>query len=237
MLLEKGFIHYIVSQNIDGLHLRSGVPRSQISEVHGNMFIEECSKCRTQFIRSTPVPTVGKKSIGTTCRNKSRPCRGILYDNILDWEHDLPEDDLYLGSLWATIADLNLCLGTTLQIMPSGQLPIRNKRYGGKMAICNLQPTKYDKKADLIIHAYVDSVFEKVLKRLGIEEIPKYESSADPTKNSESDPEWTISSKNVKNVETIHKQRLKIMKTDGIKKGESEPDTKKRKSEIDTKEN
>lgn len=46
-LLEKSYIHYIVSQNIDGLHLKSGVPRESIAELHGNMFTAECNTCET----------------------------------------------------------------------------------------------------------------------------------------------------------------------------------------------
>jgi NAD+-dependent protein deacetylase sirtuin 6 len=45
-LLEHNHIHYIISQNIDGLHLKSGVDRKYLSELHGNMFIELCVKCR-----------------------------------------------------------------------------------------------------------------------------------------------------------------------------------------------
>lgn len=46
-LLEKKYIHYIVSQNIDGLHLKSGIPRDCLSELHGNMFTAECNTCET----------------------------------------------------------------------------------------------------------------------------------------------------------------------------------------------
>lgn len=45
-LIDSGHVQYIVTQNIDGLHLRSGVHRKNIAELHGNMFVENCDKCR-----------------------------------------------------------------------------------------------------------------------------------------------------------------------------------------------
>lgn len=145
-LIDAGYCKYVVSQNIDGLHLKSGINRSFMAELHGNMFIEECNKCRKQFIRNEPASTVGQKKLGGMCRGgiNARPCRGgYLIDNILDWESDLPDKDLDLASMHSTLADLNICLGTTLQIVPSGNLPLKNKKFGGKLVICNLQPTKH----------------------------------------------------------------------------------------------
>lgn len=68
---------------------------------------------------------------------------------------------------------MSLCLGTSLQIVPSGNLPCFTKRNGGKLVIVNLQPTKHDKKADLKIHAYVDDVMTELCQLLDID-IPQF---------------------------------------------------------------
>jgi len=211
-LIESGYVQYVISQNIDGLHLKSGLNRKYLSELHGNIYIEQCKKCRRQFVRSSAVETVGQKSLDRPCKSsmdsKGRSCRsGILYDNVLDWEHDLPENDLEMGLMHSTIADLNIALGTTLQIVPSGDLPLKNLKRGGKFVICNLQPTKHDKKANLIISSYVDVVLSKVCKLLGVE-IPDYSESSDPTKQSET-IEWTIPANNVN---TLNKQYRNYVK-------------------------
>ncbi|ETN75653.1 transcriptional regulator, Sir2 family [Necator americanus] len=67
-----------------------------------------------------------------------------------------------------TNADLSLCLGTSLQIVPVGDMPLLARKNGGKMVTVNLQATKHEKKTDLAIHGFVDDVMLRVLKHLGI---------------------------------------------------------------------
>lgn len=228
-LVASGHVQYVVSQNIDGLHLKSGLDRRNLSELHGNIYIEQCKKCRRQFVRSSAVETVGQKSLKRPCKSSTdaqgRSCRaGILYDNVLDWEHDLPEKDLEMAVMHSTVADLNIALGTTLQIVPSGDLPLKNLKLGGKLVICNLQPTKHNKKANLIVCGYVDVVLSKVCKLLGVE-IPEYSESSDPTKQL-NPAEWTIA---VKNVNSFHKEYRAKVKDSKIE-AKNEPKAKKTKS-------
>ncbi|XP_034668173.1 NAD-dependent protein deacetylase Sirt6 [Drosophila subobscura] len=211
-LVEAGYVQYIVSQNIDGLHLRSGLNRRYISELHGNIFIEQCHTCGRQFVRSTSVESVGQKSLGIRCTSTAsdvgRACRsGSLHDNVLDWEHDLPPKDLDMAIMHSTMADLNITLGTTLQIVPSGNLPLKNIKGGGKLVICNLQPTKHDSKAHLVISSYVDAILSKVCKCLGVE-ISEYAESSDPTTHS-SLVEWTIPLNHVNTIKRQFRAHLK----------------------------
>ncbi|XP_073659539.1 NAD-dependent protein deacylase sirtuin-6 isoform X3 [Tursiops truncatus] len=100
--LERvGLLRFLVSQNVDGLHVRSGFPRDKLAELHGNMFVEECVKCKMQYVRDTVVGSMGLKATGRLCTvAKSRglrACRGELRDTILDWEDSLPDRDLTLA--------------------------------------------------------------------------------------------------------------------------------------------
>ncbi|NP_001180214.1 NAD-dependent protein deacylase sirtuin-6 isoform 2 [Homo sapiens] len=150
--LERvGLLRFLVSQNVDGLHVRSGFPRDKLAELHGNMFVEECAKCKTQYVRDTVVGTMGLKATGRLCTvAKARGLRACRN------------------------ADLSITLGTSLQIRPSGNLPLATKRRGGRLVIVNLQPTKHDRHADLRIHGYVDEVMTRLMKHLGLE-IPAWD--------------------------------------------------------------
>ncbi|KAG6461766.1 NAD-dependent protein deacetylase Sirt6 isoform X2 [Manduca sexta] len=231
-LVESNKVQYIVSQNIDGLHLKSGLSRKYLAELHGNMFVDECNLCKRQFVRSCPVETVGKKCSGVPCaaeHTTGRPCRGRLYDGVLDWEHSLPENDLLMAEWQSSIADLSICLGTTLQIIPSGNLPLETAKYGGKLVICNLQPTKHDNKADLIINYYVDDILEKVMNILELE-IPPYNEALNPMKLAETTiVDWTIDRRDVLALEKIFKAKCK-----GVKKKRSLVKTKRNSEETST---
>ncbi|CAN7999608.1 unnamed protein product [Ixodes hexagonus] len=183
-LAERGKLHFLVSQNVDGLHVRSGFPLDILADLHGNMFVDRCGQCQRQFVRTAATRSVGQKPTGELCpvpKRNGRLCRGRLHDSILDWEDELPEDAIEAADAHCRVADLVLCLGSTLQIVPCGTLPLLAKKCDGKIVVCNLQPTKIDKSANLILRAYVDDVMTKLMASLKMD-IPAYSPDKDPTK-------------------------------------------------------
>lgn len=48
---KKGLVKATVSQNVDGLHRRSGLPADEIAELHGNTNLETCETCKRQYLR------------------------------------------------------------------------------------------------------------------------------------------------------------------------------------------
>ncbi|XP_030478610.2 NAD-dependent protein deacetylase SRT1 isoform X1 [Cannabis sativa] len=155
-LERAGILKFVISQNVDGLHLRSGIPREKLAELHGNSFMETCPSCGAEYLRDFEVETIGLKETSRRCAVKQ--CGAKLKDTVLDWEDALPTKEMNLSEKHCRMADVVLCLGTSLQITPACNLPLKSLRGGGKIVIVNLQKTPKDKKASLVIHGLVDKV-------------------------------------------------------------------------------
>lgn len=172
--VQLGLVDHVISQNVDGLHLRSGLPYSHLSELHGNICMEICEKCGCQFFREVDVGGMGLKLTGNRCN--SSDCDGKLRDFSIDWDTPLPEDIFRLAREKIQEADLCICIGTSLRIRPAGLMPLavtranknRNNCARGKLVIINLQKTEFDSKCAIRIYHECDIVFRKLCEELAI---------------------------------------------------------------------
>jgi len=80
-LLSHDMCHYIVTQNVDSLHRKSGVSVQCLSELHGNIFVERCEVCNTEYVRDKDVGGVGMQVTGNVCEMNG--CCGALRDWVL----------------------------------------------------------------------------------------------------------------------------------------------------------
>ncbi|QDZ23770.1 Sir2-like protein [Chloropicon primus] len=212
-LVKRGVIKLIVSQNVDDLHRRSGVPEDKLAELHGNCFLEKCHRCKATYRRDFEMLTAGFKFTGRRCTK--RGCRGKLKDFVLDWDDALPEDDLAKAEEYArSKTDVALCLGTSLRIAPACQIPVLTKKCGGKLVIVNLQKTPKDKHSDLKIHAKCDRVMARLMDVLGME-IPPYTRYSELVVEHTSNAKHVVRSKKQKQNNTVFGVRTTSVHSEG----------------------
>eukprot|EP00397_Hematodinium_sp_SG-2012_P044537 GEMP01049770.1.p1 GENE.GEMP01049770.1~~GEMP01049770.1.p1 ORF type:complete len:384 (+),score=90.00 GEMP01049770.1:124-1275(+) len=168
-LLDANLIKGVISQNVDGLHLRSGIPRDKLAELHGNTNLERCKACKKEYLRDTRVRVanaVHSHETGRTCAVNG--CNGRLVDTIVNFGEDLPEKEFDRAQDWVNDADLCLVLGSSLTVTPAADLPEdvgKKKTDGSALYIVNLQKTPLDVLATRI-NGITDDVMRAVMAEL-----------------------------------------------------------------------
>ncbi|CAF1418602.1 unnamed protein product [Adineta ricciae] len=171
-LQRRGILKCVISQNCDGLHLRSGMNVEHLAELHGNMNLEICQKCQARYLRDFDTDMDHPRHY--TGRQCSKPdCHGRLKDSLIHFGEDLPADELKKAFDHAEKADVCLVLGSSLTVTPASDVPRRVAKRKQKLIIGNLQRTPLYTRATLNIHAFSDVIMKGVMKRLDIP-IPPY---------------------------------------------------------------
>jgi len=175
VLYEKGFVKYVVSTNVDGLHRRSGLPREGLAELHGNCYKEFCNICNHEYLRAFDCTSEGCRRDHLTGRKcEQTNCPGHLVDSIIHFGENLPASEINPAIEQSEKADLALVLGTSMKVSPACNLPKMCFKNHGKLVICNLQKTPFDMVSTIKMHVPTDIVMHLLLAELGLlDEIPK----------------------------------------------------------------
>jgi len=172
-LMQSGFLKYLISQNCDGLHIKSGIPPENISELHGSSCVEACANCGKVFYRNFSVRSTrnNMKLTGRRCTSCNTPLR---YSSVA-FGQSLPDLCLARAELHSEKSDLAICLGTSMTVSPACDLPVAGKQKNPSHSLCivNLQHTPYDSQCAIRIYHKVDTVMSMLMGMLSLE-IPNF---------------------------------------------------------------
>ncbi|CAI7609322.1 unnamed protein product [Penicillium glandicola] len=119
LLAKKGLLHFLFTQNIDGLEQDAGVPLEKVLWTHGNWKSQHCYKCKSPYpddlmknaIRAGEVPYC----LETGCGGAVKP-NVVFFGQSLPSEFDEKEKEVLE-------ADLMFVMGTSLSVAPCSRLP------------------------------------------------------------------------------------------------------------------
>ncbi len=152
-LEDMGKLDFLISQNVDNLHLKSGIDPDNIAELHGNLTRVRCSICgfvmdRMEGEWECPI------------------CKGKLVSTVVDFGMELPKKDLDAAYEHAGDADLFIVAGSSLVVHPAADIPRAALQNGAKLVIINQGETPYDREAHLRFDSSTGEVLREAVKRL-----------------------------------------------------------------------
>ena len=158
-LVDLGKVTHVITQNVDGLHQKSGVPDEQVIELHGNASYAHCLDCgkrygfaalRANFLPDENVPVCDE-------------CGGIIKTATISFGQALPADEVQRAEQATLACDLFIVLGSSLMVYPAAAVPRVAKQSGARLVIINNQPTDIDGFCDLTLSSNIGPTLSAVL--------------------------------------------------------------------------
>ncbi len=161
-LERSGRLRAVVTQNIDGLHLRAGQDPDRVLEIHGTLYAVECLQCgRTTTMREN-LDRVEAGDPDPHCL----VCGGIQKAATISFGQSLKPAVLEQSLAAARDCDLLLAVGTTLTVQPAAGLAEVAARAGARLVIVNRDATPYDGLASATLREPIGQVLPRLVAPL-----------------------------------------------------------------------
>ncbi|MGH8595356.1 MAG: SIR2 family NAD-dependent protein deacylase, partial [Gammaproteobacteria bacterium] len=153
-LVNSGRGACVITQNIDDLHQRSGIPDGKIVELHGNGTYARCLECGARYSLKPIQAEFETNGVLPHCER----CGGLIKSATISFGQAMPEAAMQRAEIETRACDLFLVLGSSLVVYPAAAFPQRAKHHGAKLVIINREETDQDASADLVINAEIGPV-------------------------------------------------------------------------------
>jgi NAD-dependent deacetylase len=158
-LVEAGKVSHVITQNVDGLHQKSGTPDDLVIELHGNAGYASCLSCgkrvelepiKSDFLAHGTIPY---------CAG----CGGIVKTATISFGQSMPVIEMQKAEVASLNCDLFLAIGSSLVVYPAAGFPRLAKENGAKLVIVNEQDTDLDPFCDLVLHEQIGTTLSRAV--------------------------------------------------------------------------
>jgi NAD-dependent deacetylase len=167
-LFRMGRLDCVITQNIDNLHQKAGVPDDKVFELHGNMKWAICLDCGRRY----PFDDIKSRIESGEEIPDCPSCRGTLKPDIVMFGEQLPYQVLEEAGRRSRAADLFIVIGSTLVVYPAAYMPAYAVASGARLVIINLGDTPMDKQASVLISARAGDTMAAIVSRVREKSIP-----------------------------------------------------------------
>ncbi len=185
-LENAGHVHWLVTQNVDGLHQRAG--SRQVTDLHGRLDIVECLGChntlpRTEFQDALDRLNPGWRSLSAATAPDGDAdldgidftafrvpactrCGGMLKPGVVFFGESVPRDRVSLAREKLREADLLLVVGSSLMVWSGYRFVRAAREWDMPVAAINLGRTRADDELSLKISAPCGETLTRLCQRL-----------------------------------------------------------------------
>lgn len=144
---------FLISQNIDNLHLESGINPEALAELHGNLKKLRCRRC-------------GYKCNIFSDLRKCPRCKGELRTSVVNFGDPMPADEVEKAEWHSQHSDLFIVAGSSLVVYPAANMPMIALQSNSKLVIINQGETPLDDVCHLRFQESVGDVLVPAVDQL-----------------------------------------------------------------------
>ena len=171
-LQDMGVLKFLISQNVDNLHLKSGIKPELIAELHGNYMFMKCIECDTRYKREEIGwdREIHGRGFRTEKQLDNQPvcpkCSGRIISSVINFNDPMPDKELAISKKHAQKCDLMLVVGSSLSVFPATGLPRKAQKNGAKLIIINIDSTPLDDVADIKLGIKAGPILTEVVNKI-----------------------------------------------------------------------
>jgi NAD-dependent deacetylase len=149
----------MITQNIDGLFQKAGIPPERILELHGTTVEVVCLTCGNLTSMDSACRRIEDGDSAPECRD----CGGFLKPNTISFGQSLNAEVLRRAEQLCAECDLLIAAGSSLVVQPAAGIPVLAKQHGTAVIIINRDPTPLDELADVVIREPTGSTLSSLV--------------------------------------------------------------------------